>query len=167
MSQNTIQLRQQNPEQTEKMAQFESPDGDDVCASYVDRALAGKLGEYAELTISEGDSASLDGVSGSGSGNYAIYETPGGAVTGLYISHDALAEVTGDEAIPENAPEAIGMSFAPSSEDEWEEAESVDEDEVDDLLSDSDESDDEPEAEAEDEADDLVEIDDEELDLEA
>ena len=68
----TIQLRQKNPEETEKMAQFESPDGDDVCASYISRKIAEAVGEYAAVTISGDDdgNVNLDNVSGSGSGNF-------------------------------------------------------------------------------------------------
>jgi hypothetical protein len=146
----TIQLRQQNLDATEKMAQFESPDGDAICASYIDRSVADQLGEFAEVTISEDADvmAELDNETT----NYAVYETPGGAVTGLYISRDTLAEMAEDGDVPES----IGLSFAPSSEDEWEEAEEVDEDEVSGLLADSEESDDDEEE---------VEISDEELDL--
>jgi hypothetical protein len=156
-----IQLRQENPEETEKMAQFESPDGDAICASYIDRSVADQLGEYAEVTVS--DEADVNATLSKTTANYGVYETPGGAVTGLYISRDTLAEIAGDDEVPEN----IGLSFAPSSEDEFEEADAVDEDEIDGLLAgDSDDSDDD-EPSAEDEAEEMVEISDEELDLEA
>lgn len=165
MSQN-IQLRQQNPEEEDKMAQFESPDGDAICASYVARSVAEQLGEYAQVTVS--DDAEVTASLNKTTTNYGVYETPGGAVTGLYVSHDALTSIHGGESDAENAPESIGLSFAPSSEDEWEEADTVDEDEVDGLLADSDDSDEqEAEAEEEEEAEELVEIDDDELDLEA
>jgi len=143
----TIQLRQQNLDATEKMAQFESPDGDDICASYVDRSVADQLGEFAEVTITDDAEVSADLTNTTA--NYAVYETPSGAVTGLYISKDVFDA---------DAPESIGLSFAPSTEEEWGEAEEVDENEVEGLLSDSDESD-------EDEAEDIVEIEDEDLDL--
>jgi len=144
----TIPLRQQNLEATEKMAQFESPDGDAICASYVDRSVADQLGEFAEVTVSE--EADVNANLSKTTANYAVYETPSGAVTGLYISHDTLEEMGEEEA-----PESVGLAFAPSTEEEWEEAEEVDEDEVDGLLAGSDESDEEEE----------VEISDEELDL--
>lgn len=153
MEDNTIQLRQSNPEQTDKMAQFESPDGDAICASYVSREVAGELGEFAELTVSDEAAVTADRTGFSGSddnGNYATYETPSGAVTGLYIARDEF---------PEEAPESIGLSFAPSSEDDFEESAGVDEDEVEGLLADSDES-----AEEDSEKDE-IEISDEELDL--
>ena len=166
MSQN-IQLRQQNLDETEKMAQFESPDGDAICASYIDRSVADQLGEFAQVTIS--DEANVNAELSKTTTNYGVYETGGGAVTGLYVSHDTLAEVHGGEANAENAPESIGLAFSPSTEDEWDEAEEVDEDEVEGLLAGTDDSDDsdEDETTADDEADELLEIDDDELDLEA
>lgn len=144
------------------MATYESPNGEGVCASYFDRdALASELGTFATLTISDGDDATLDGVSGGGDGNYAIYETPGGAITGLYISHDVLSDVHGNDATPDNAPESVGLSVAPSDEDSFEEAveeqEEVPDGEVDSLL-DSDDSDDSDEEEVEITEDDLLEI---------
>jgi hypothetical protein len=165
MSQTTIQLRQTNPDETENKAQYESPNGDAVCASYVARAVAEKLGEYAALTISEDAEVQAErtGISGSGSGNYAIFETPGDAVTGLYVSHDAWSEVTGEDVETDeegnvtNAPESLGLSFEPSSEDQFEESESVDEEEAEALVAGgSDDSDD---------SDEEAEITDEELDL--
>lgn len=160
----TIQLHQTNLEATDSMAQFESPDGDAICASYVSRQVADELGEYAEVTVSdEADvTAELDGVSGSGTGNYAIYETAGGAVTGLYVSHEALESLHDGEPTPENAPDSIGLVFAASDEESWEAANEDDEaseEEIEGLLGgdDSGESSDEEEVEISDEELSLVE----------
>jgi hypothetical protein len=152
MSETTIQLRQTNLEETDNMAQFESPDGDAICASYVSRKVADQLGEYAQVTISDDAAVMADRTGFSGAdddGNYATFETPSGAVTGLYVARDEFDD---------EAPESIGLQFEQSNEDEFDEAAGVDEDEVEGLLADSSESDDE-----EDEQE--VEITDEELEL--
>ena len=152
----TIQLQQENPEETEKMANF---DEDDVYG-YLARSVAEQLGEYIEAIISE--EADVMAELQKTTKNYAVYETPGGAVVSFGISKSVLDDVTGDEA-----PETIGLSFAPSSEEEYGEAEGVDEDEVDGLLGGGDDDSDDDEPSAEDEAEEIVEISDEELDLEA
>lgn len=166
MNETTIHLRQTSDATDSSMAQYESPDADAICASYVSQQIAGSLGEYAELEIESDEAAvplKLDGVSGANDdGNYAVYDTPGGNLTGVYISHEALAEVHGNEASPENAPESVNVALSPSSEDEFEEAagsDEPDENEADALLSgtseDSD-SDDEQEVEVSDEELNLV-----------
>lgn len=167
MSETTIQLREQNTEETEKMAQYKSPDGDDVCVSYIDRdAVADSIGEFAEVRISDGESnIRLGAVSDSGTGNFAVFETPGGAVTGFYLAHNVWADVIGEEVerddddVVTNAPESLRFEFAPSTEEAWEETQAVPEEEADSLLA-SDDSEDEEESDEEE-----VEISDEELDL--
>ncbi len=153
MSQN-IEVRQQNLDATDSMAQFESPDSEDVCASYLSRNVADELGEFANLTIS--DEAEVTAERQKETANYAVYETAGGAVTGLYISHDVF---DGDES-----PESIGLEFAESDEEAFEEAQAEREEEAEDeaegLLADSDDTDDSDDEEE-------VEISDEELDLTA
>lgn len=142
MSETTINVRQENPEQTENMAKLESPD-DDVYG-YLDRKVSGQLGEFMELVISEGDDASLDTVTGSNNdGNYARYETPGGNVKGLGISLDVVADVfgieieRGDNGTVQNAPESVGLGFAPSDESAYEDAAEADEEEAEALLADA------------------------------
>lgn len=152
MSQTTIEVRQQNLDATDSMAQFESPDSEDVCASYLSRNVADSLGEFATLIIT--DDAEAKAELQKETANYAVYETAGGAVTGLYISRDLF---DGDES-----PESIGLEFDESDEEAFEEAQAEREEEAADeanaLLASSDESDGDDEE---------VEITDEELDLTA
>lgn len=154
MSQTNIEVRQENPDETENMAQFESPDSEDVCASYISRNVADELGEYATLTISS--NADVTATRQKTTTNYAVYETPGGAVTGLYVSREVLTEDDDD------APESIGIEFSESDEESFEEAieeiQEEAEEEAEGLLADS--SDDEDDEEE-------VEISDEELELTA
>lgn len=124
MDEITTLLRQTNPEDTDSMAQYESPNGDVVCASYVDRTVSDQIGEYAELTVSEeGDNAT--GHLSNETKNYAVFETPGGAITGLYV---ALSEFDGE------VPTSVDLSLASADEEAWEEEAGVDEEEADALL---------------------------------
>jgi len=153
----TIEVRQQNLDATDSMAQFESPDSEDVCASYLSRNVADSLGEFASLTIT--DDAEVTAERQKETANYAVYETAGGAVTGLYIARELLADDEGE------TPESIGLEFADSDEETFEEAQAErDEeaaDEAEGLLADS--GDDEDDSDDEEE----VEITDEELELTA
>lgn len=157
MTDNPIQLREQNPDETDKMAQFESPDGDAICASYIDRDVADQLGEYAEVTVAEAGEEEVSANLSKTTTNYGVYETPGGHVTGLYVTRDVLDDMAGDE---EEAPESISLVFSPSDEDAFESArEAIQEEaenEAEGLI--AGDSDDEEEEEA-------VEISDEELNL--
>ena len=152
MSQN-IEVRQQNLDETDSMAQFESPNSDDVCASYLSRNVADQIGEYATLTISE--DAEVTAERQKETSNYAVYETAGGHVTGLYLSRDLF---DGDES-----PESIGLTFFESDQESFEYAQAERneeaEEEAEGLLAGSDDTDDSDEEE--------VEISDEELDLAA
>lgn len=160
----SIQVRQENPEEEEKMAKLQHPDTD--VYGYVSREVADQLGEYMELTISEdeGQMAELDGVTGSGSGNYATFDTPGGAIVGLGIHNDVWSDVFDREVERDednnvtNAPESVGLQFAPSTEEDYESAEEVDEEEIEALVAGSGESETETQEEE-------VEISDEELNL--
>lgn len=170
MSQN-IEIRQKNPDESENMAKLTDADGD--VYGYLSREVADSFGEYLTMTVSEtgeGDAdATLDGVTGkTGDGNYATFETPGGAVVGLGIALDLLEsildfEVERDEdGVVQNPPAGIGLAFAASDEESFEASDGPDEDEVNALLGGSDDESDG--ADAEDEAEE-VEISDEELDL--
>jgi len=170
----TIQIRQQNPEETENMAKLDSES--DVYG-YLSRHLADQLGEYIAVTLSDDDGTEVpaDGVTGKGSGNYVTFESAGGNIVGFGVHLDILEDVLGftverdDDGNVTNAPESVNMAFSPSTEDDYEEAATADEDEAEALIAgDTDDSDDEEEAtDEEEEAEELVDISDEELDLEA
>lgn len=162
----TIQIRQQNPDESENMAKLDSES--DVYG-YLSRHLADKLGEYMEVEISQDDGTEVpaDGVTGSGSGNFVTFESDGGNIVGFGVHLDILADVLDTEFERDadgnvtNAPESVSMTFRPSTEEDYEDADTADEDEAEALISlgeDSDESSQEDEAE---------EITDEELDLDA
>lgn len=124
MVDHTINLRRTREATDDRMAQYESPDVGDVqavCTMYANAIIAEALGEFGALTISDDseNEATLSNISGNGEGNYGVYETPKGAVTGLYVSHEALSEVTGEEPTPENAPETIGIGFSEATEDDF------------------------------------------------
>jgi len=170
----TIQIRQQNPDETENMAKLDSED--DVYG-YLSRHLADQLGEFIAVELSDDDGTEVpaDGVTDKGSGNYVTFETPGGNIVGFGIHLSILEDVLGftverdeDDNVT-NAPESVNMAFSRSTEEDFEEAASADEDEVEALIaggSASDEADEEG-TDEEAEAEELVEIEDDELELEA
>lgn len=148
--------------ETENYAVYESADGSAIVGMYVSEGAAESVGEFGAVTISDESevTATLDKTTK----NYGVYSTEGGAVSGMYVSHDLLAEV-GGESTEEgfDAPESIGLTIAPSDEGDFEEAQGVDEEEEDALVSgDSSDSD---ESESTDEEDEEVEISDEEVGL--
>lgn len=150
----TIELRQKNPDESEKMAKLAHPDND--VYGYISRPVADKLGEYLTLTVSE--EAEVTATKDKSTKNFGVYETAGGHVVGLGIRKDVLESVFGEF---EDVPESIGLQFEPSDEEAYDDAhtEELDEEEEDALiagLGGSDESDDEEEE---------VEISDEELNL--
>lgn len=148
-----IKLRQDNPEDTSSKAQYVSPNEDVVCASYIVRAIAEQLGMYASLEVEDsGGNARLSRVTS----GYAVYDTPDDSVTGLYISHDFVSDVTDGEYDDENPPESLDLTFAPSSEGEFEQAEE-EEDLTDSLLADTDDSDESEAEDSEDESEDVTE----------
>lgn len=154
----TIHIRQENPDETDSMASIEHPDND--VYGYISRQVADQLGEYMELTLSDEAEveASLDAVTGKGSGNYARFEV-GNAVVGFGISLDLLEQVLGfeverdEDGIVQNAPESVGMLFSASTEEEYEESQEPDEEAVSGLIASGsdDDSDDEEEVEISDE----------------
>lgn len=122
-------------------------------------SAAEQAGRYVEVTISaDGDDLELEKVT-SATGRYA---TEGPAVRHIYVDHDVLAEL-GGEATDDgfDAPETLGISVAPSTEEAFEESREVEEEaeeEADSLLEgvggdddvevEEDEGDDEADAEA-------------------
>lgn len=157
-----LNIHQTNTDETDSMAKIEEPDNQ--VYGYIARDVADELGEYMTLTISEDEGAPvvLDAVTGKGSGNYAKFETPGGAIVGFGVHHDVWTEVLGedverdDDGNVTNAPEGLSFQFEESSEEEYEESQAVPEDEVNALLGGSDEDEDEEEVEVEDEVEALT-----------
>lgn len=123
-------------------------------------SAAKQAGDFIEVTLTEdGDDLVLEKVT-SATGRYS---TEGAAVRHIYIDHSVLDELGGEDGDEEyDAPESLGISVAPSTEDAFEESQEVSEDateEAESLLAgvgdddsveveEADESDDEAEAEA-------------------
>lgn len=89
-------------------------------------SAASQAGRYVEVTLdSDGDDLELEKVT-SATGRYA---TPGAAVRHIYVSHDVLAEL-GGEATDDgfDAPETLGLTVSPSTEEDFEESRQTPED---------------------------------------
>lgn len=161
----TIQARQSK--QTENYAVYDSPDGDErqsLVGTYIALAAAEQLGEFAEFVIGEDENLTL--TQEKTTGNYGVFSDESDAVETTYISHEVLAEITGQDADSDEyeAPESIGMTARPSDEEAFEAAldeVTVSEDETEEaanaLVADADGDSDEEEQSTEEAADDLVE----------
>lgn len=147
--------------ETENYAVYESADGSSIVGMYVSDGAAEDIGEFGALTIS--DEAQVNATLDKTTTNYGVYSTEGGAISGMYVGH-ALLEQVGGESTEDgfDAPDSIGLTIAPSDEDAFEEAQGVDEEEEEALVSGSDESD---ESESEDADEEEVEISNEEVGL--
>lgn len=134
----TITTRHSNTTSAGKH-EYESPDNPSaqaICASYLHPAAFGdNPSDYLNVTLYADEptaTLSLDRTTK----NYAIYETPNGAVTGMYVSPVSIGDGLDST---DDAPESIPVRFEPATEDAWEE-ESVDEEMLDEaggLLADS------------------------------
>ena len=149
---NTIEVAQDNS--TENYEVYESADGDTIVGMYVESGIAETLGEFASVTISDADDAdeSATADKNKDTSNYGVYELPP-AITGMYVSHDALESEEGDDGF--EAPDSIGLSLAPSDEETFEASLPDLDDQSDALISggdDSDEEESEPSAEEQAEA---------------
>jgi hypothetical protein len=154
---NTIQVTQDDS--TENYAVYESADGDTIVGMYVEQSIAETLGEFAAVTISDAESADEEATADKSKDttNYGVFELPP-AVTGMYVSHDALDSEESDEGGPV-APDSIGLELAPSDEETFEASLPDLDDQSDALVSgESDDSDEEEddEATAEEQAEALV-----------
>lgn len=158
MSQNNSTTVQAHREKTtENYGVYESADGDTIVGMYVSEGASEQVGEFAEVTVSaEADvEATLDKTTQ----NYGVFSTEGGAVNGMYVSHDVLSELT-DDYDSEEGVSSIGLTISPSDEDSFEQAEGVDEEEEAALVGGSSESESESEEDEEE-----VKIPDEEVGL--
>jgi len=137
---------------TENYTVYESADGDTIVGMYVSNGAADDIGEYGSLTVSAegGVTASLNKTTT----NYATFETAGGAISGMYVSHDLLADLF-DEYDSDEGVAEISLIIEPSTEDAFEAEQVVDEEEEG-LVEGSDDGSDEEE---------VVEISDEEVGL--
>lgn len=166
----TIQIRQQNPAESENMAKLDSES--DVYG-YLSRHLADRLGEYLEVELSQDDGTDVpaDGVTGSGSGNYVTFESPGENIVGFGVHLSILEDVLGftverdEDGNVENAPESVSMEFRPSTEEDYDDAASADEDEAEALIGGEADDESDESTDSEEEADDLVEIEADDLEM--
>lgn len=154
----TIQARdakfdQEDTEGSIQSASDESPSGETDVYGVISQAVAEQLGEYFTITVTDDDDAVMAERTGE-TKNFGKYETPGRSVYGLGISQDML------ESIFDEVPETVGLSFSPSTQEEYEaameELEESQEEEAAELVAGGSDEPDESET---------VEISDEELDL--
>lgn len=130
--------------------------GDTDVYGKVTRSVADQLGEFFSVTVTDDEDAVRANLVGD-TKNFGKFETPNRAAYGVGISRSILEDLTGEEL-----PESIGLTFAPSSEEAYEEAlEELDEsteEEAEALIAggDSDEGDEEEEVEVSDEELNLV-----------
>lgn len=122
----TIQTRQVNPEETESMVALETPNNE--VYGYIERVVGEKVGEFMETTFHEDDDGTTATLQKTTS-NFSVYETPAGSVVGFGVGKDLLEDVYGSES-----PEEISISFSSSSEEEWTEEVSDDEEEINSLI---------------------------------
>jgi hypothetical protein len=113
--------------------EYESPDnptGQDICTSYiVDAAFGEQAPAYLDFCLGAQDSTATLNRTRS-TKNYGVYDSPNGAITGLYISHAIFDS-------EDEAPESIGIALRGSTAEAFEEANVTDEDtseEAGDLL---------------------------------
>lgn len=161
----TVQLRQASDDNSGNTTEYESPDigTQAICAMYLANEIASQFDEFIEVELSESAvvNATLDNVSNKGSGNYAVFSTPGDSITSLYVSHDTWTEVFDEEVETDedgnvlNAPESIGVSIDTSDGESFESI-GASEDEADALIAGSASDDSEEES---------VEVSDEEVGL--
>ena len=120
---------------TENYTVYESADGDTIVGMYVSNGAADDIGDYGSLTVSSegGVTASLNKTTT----NYATFETAGGAISGMYVSHDLLAELF-DEYDSDEGVAEISLIIEPSTEDAFEAEQGVDEAEEESLVAGSD-----------------------------
>jgi len=162
--------------QTENYTVYESADGSTIVGLYIAQSIADTRGEFAAVTIQDADDSPDDATADKkkDTNNYGVFELPP-AVTGMYVSHDALDSTEVEDGF--EAPESIGLSLEPSDEETFE-ASLPDLDDQSDALvegeDDEEDEDDEPSAEEQAAAlvaggsneSDEVEISDEEIGLE-
>lgn len=89
-------------------------------------SAAEQAGDFIEVTLTEdGDDLSLEKIT-SATGRYS---TEGAAVRHIYIDHSVLDELGGEDGDDEyDAPESLGISIAPSTEEAFEDSQETPED---------------------------------------
>ena len=139
---------------TENYTVYESADGDTIVGMYVSNGAADDIGEYGTLTVS--DEGGVTALLNKTTANYATFETTGGAISGMYVSHHLLSELF-DEYDSDEGVADIGLTIEPSDEDSFEKEQGVDEAEEESLVAGATDSDEDEEE--------VVEISDEEVGL--
>jgi hypothetical protein len=120
---------------TENYEVYESADGDTIVGMYVSSGAADSIGEFGEVSVS--DSAEVEATLDKTTTNYGVFSTSGGAISGMYVSHELLSELF-DEYDADESVDSIGLTISPSDEDSFEESAGVDEAEEEALVADGD-----------------------------
>ena len=139
---------------TENYTVYESADGDTIVGMYVSNGAADDIGEYGTLTVS--DEGGVTALLNKTTANYATFETAGGAISGMYVSHHLLSELF-DEYDSDEGVADIGLTIEPSDEESFEKEQGVDEAEEESLVAGA--------TDANEEEEEVVEISDEEVGL--
>lgn len=108
-------FEQEGTEGSIQSASDESPSGDTDVYGVISQAVAEQLGEYFTITVTDDEDAVQAERTGE-TKNFGKYETPGRSVYGLGISKQLLENVFGE------VPETVGLSFASSSQEDYEDA---------------------------------------------
>lgn len=163
----TITIQAEQSKTTAEYAVYDSPDGDEsqqLVGTYVAQDAADSLGEYAEFEVSESD-GSLTLTQDKTTASFGVFSDSAEAIEATYISHEVLAEVSGQDADSDSyeAPDEVTVTARPSDEDAFAEAldeQTVSEEETQEvanaLVDTSDDSDEEEEQTQEEAADALV-----------
>lgn len=151
MNETTIQLT--SNDSSENYQIFESADGSTIVGMYVANEVAERLGEFAQVTLSEDGNEDATAEKQKDTSNYGVFELPP-AITGMYVSHGVLdSDETEDGPV---APDEVTLQLEPSDEETFENSLPDVEDQADSLVSGADESDESDEPSTEEQAEALV-----------
>lgn len=125
---------------TENYAVFESAEvggSQDLTGMYVSLAAFGEEPE-AFIEVEVGEEGPVTLTKNKDTASFGNYESESGAVSGIYISHDVLESEESEEG-DRVAPDTLGISISPATEEDFEQSQQSEEleDEADALLGDA------------------------------
>jgi hypothetical protein len=120
-------VEMQRSKSTENYGVYDAPEegdhADAIVGTYIAEEAASELGEFASLTVvGDSDSAGLSLTQDKETSSYGVYSDDADAIEASYISHEVLAQVTGQSADSDSyeVPDSIGMNAEPSDEESFE-----------------------------------------------
>jgi hypothetical protein len=166
---NSVTVEVEQTDTTENYAVYDAFD-DEIVGTYIAEEAAEELGESSEFTVhAEGEDGGLSLSRDRETASYGVFSDQAEAVETTYVSHEVLAELTGQDADSDEytVPESIGMDAEALEGDEAPSREEAAEALVAGADGDSEsESTDSDESEVNDSDEEEVEISDEEIGLE-